>query len=706
MMKLSHEERTGLKTELSKILLLIILLSDFIIPQIPFKGFCKLNSFDVDSGYTKIFSFNYDQDEYSDLLVYNPLGGKSKLYRGKAGLNFVLIKEISFPQQPSRIEPIIASNNMIEGYAFTSRKSRSFGIYKFSTQGNPELVRSIKFNSYPEHLSVADVDNDGNQEFLLSGNSFDGLSLINQNGGRLEENKILSNQTFLNAQFVDLNNDGVKDIVALNSIDNSIHFLYNNTRAEFTELREIFLDENVLALKVFDINYDSYPDIIISTMSSIKIYFGDATHSYQQVISIKTLFPVNDFVIGDFNRDGYFDFNCLSVSEGKIFTIFAKDFYSFYKEMIHTESKGTVEIIPFFSKFVYGSAYINKSGSINILSKITSLSDDQTLVMGVKPEVISKFDFSDNGINDLLFIDDYDQSVKFIVRDATGFPEKLFSIPLNENHKKIIEFRNSKFVKTFYCYSLSKRIIESVEVDFEKFSFKRDYFYADGSIEDLMILPDASGNAEIFILFSKDRSLNFEIYTKTSLRYSNKIYKKISYNWYSPVIVSAKEMLIGFWSLSKGFIEFNLADLKASNYEIKQMSKIKYGDFSIVSESNNSGNYYDIPFLSMISGEGKISLLNAKDNFTIYPYKSGIYDFRITDKNQLFFDKTNSIFVNDKTGKTLYRIFPLKAKNQLIIEKVFDDIDISNFIVTNLDQRNNHIIYINNNFISIKQLPK
>jgi len=81
MMKLSKEERTVLKTGISKFktLLLFALLSEIIFPQIPFKGFCKLNSFSVDSGFTKIFSFNYDQNEHSDLLIYNPTEKKTAI---------------------------------------------------------------------------------------------------------------------------------------------------------------------------------------------------------------------------------------------------------------------------------------------------------------------------------------------------------------------------------------------------------------------------------------------------------------------------------------------------------------------------------------------------------------------------------------------------------------------------------------------------
>ncbi|MFZ2324650.1 MAG: VCBS repeat-containing protein [Ignavibacteriaceae bacterium] len=704
-MKLSQEERIGLKTGLSKSLLLVILFSDIIIPQIPFKGFCKLTSFEVDSGYTTLLSFNYDQDEYSDLLVYNPLGTKAKIYRGESGLNFNFSKEISFPLQPSRIEPVIGPNKVIESYAFTSRKSRSFGLYKFSNEGNPELINHIKFNYYPEYISIADINDDGKPEFLLSGNAFEGLSIINQKGNKLEEHKISEGQTFLNAQFIDVNDDQVKDIVALNSIDNTLHFLYNNSRTEFTELRKIDVGENVSALHIFDLNYDSYPDIIIGTTSSIKIYFGDPINPYQKIVSIQTPFACKDFAIGDFNRDGYFDFNCLSTSGGEVFTIFAKDFYSFYKGTINTKKSGIVEVIPFFSKFVYGSAFINKTGEVSILSKVTSMSDDQTFAIGVAPNAVSKFDLTDNGIIDLMFIDDFDQSLKFIIRDAAGLPEKYFSVNLNDDHKKIIQFNNSKLIKTFYCFSLNKRIIESVEVNFEKFSFKHDFFYADGPIKDLMLCPDEAGNAEIFILYSKDNSLNFEIYSKTTLKYSNRIYAKISYNWISPSIISAKKVLIGFWSVDNGFWNFNIANLAGSKYEINKINRIKRGDVSIISESNVSVNDQEVNYLSLISGKDGIFLLDGKDNYKIYSKISDKYDLRITNKNQLFFDKTNSIFVNDKKGKTLYRFSPVKVKNQIKIEKIFENIDISNFIVANLGQRKHHLIYTDNNYIIIKQLP-
>ena len=706
MMKLSKGERIGLATGISKSFLLIIILSDFLFPQIPFKGFCRLTTFKVDSSYTRIFSLNYDKDEYSDLLVYNPIESRASLYRGSNGLNFTLIKKINFPLQPSRLEPITARNNMIEDFAFTSRKSRAFGIYKFTTLGNPEPIHQIKFNSYPENISIGDINGDGKPEFLLSGNSFDGLSIIQYEGSKLVENKILENRTFLNAQFVDLNSDDIKDIAALNSVDNTIHLFFNNGRGEFAELKKINVSDDVLSLKTFDINYDSFPDIIVSIKSSIKIYFGDPAHSYQNVISIETPSTANDFVIGDFNRDGYFDFNCLSKSDGKIFTIFAKDFTNYYPEFVHLQKDGITDLIPFFSRFVYGSAFVNKNGEVNILSKTISISDEQSLAVGISPGIISKFDLTDNGIMDLIFIDNYDQSLKFIIRDASGLPEKLYSVHLNGDYNNILVFNDSKLKKTFYFFTEKNRVIESLEIDFQKYSFNRDFFYSEGPIEDVVVNPDNNGNAEIFALYSKDKNLNLEIFSKTSLRYSNKSYTGISSDWISPSIVSTKDLLVGYWNKKNQSLNFYLADINADKIETYVKNRLGNGNYSIFSESNHEGNPRNNTDRNLGIGNDGIFVLNAKDDFKIYSEKPNKYDLRITEKNQLFFDKTNSIFVSDKENKDFYKISITRSKNQLIVERLFNNISISNFIVTNLDQRNYHLVYTDGQQLIIKQLPK
>ena len=393
-MKLSQEERTVLKTGISKFktLLLCILFTELITPQIPFKGFCRLNSFKVDSGYSNLFSLNYDLNEYSDLLVYNPFSKTAKLYDGKAGMDFTINKDIDLPVELSKIEPIILYNGMIESYAFTSRKSRSFGILKFSTQGKPSTINQLKFDYYPENISVSYNKSLNDYDFLISGNSFNGLSVVSNKNKKLTEKKITDKTVFKDANFIDLNANGIDDIVALNSVNNKIHLFFRNSNGDFEDLRQISLDDNVLSIHVFYINYDSFKDIIVSTTKSIIIFFGDSYAAYDNTVSIPTFYQADKFVYGDFNHDGYFDFNYLNIEHGIIITILAKDFYSFYPEFIHKKEKGLIDLTPFFSKFVYGVAFLNQNGEVNILSKVSSISDDQQLAVAIEPDLICSFD--------------------------------------------------------------------------------------------------------------------------------------------------------------------------------------------------------------------------------------------------------------------------------------------------------------------------
>jgi len=710
MMKLSKEERTVLKTGISKFktLLLFALLSEIIFPQIPFKGFCKLNSFSVDSGFTKIFSFNYDQNEHSDLLIYNPTEKKTAIYDGKSGLKFILNNIFSFPSEISAIEPIVLPNNMVESYAFTSRKSKNFGIYKFSSSGKPSLVNYIKFNSYPENISFTNNYLDSTQAFLISGNSFDGLSIITSQDNQLIEKQILEKRVFKNAQFIDINSDGYQDIAALNSIENKLHFLFNNSRGDFNELRKLDIDDDVLSMNVFDINYDQYKDIVVSTKSYIKIYFGDATASFSKTIIIQTSYSADKFIIGDFNRDGFFDFNYLSIDEGIISTIFAKDFDLFYPEFIQKKKKGIVDLIPFFSKFVYGAAYLNKNGEVSILSSVVSMSDDQQLAIGIEPNLITSFDHINNGIIDFAFTDDYDKKLKFIIRSNAGLPEKLLTINLYEEHNKILEFSNSKTIKTFFLYSDDKRVIEAVEIDFEKFSFSRRFHYAEGPIKDLIIKPDSKGDAELFILYSKNIILNLQVITKTQIDYNQKLYTNLSSNWFDPFLFFDDKLTVGYWQFESDFLKLNFMNFADKDRKPVNKLKLNRKNLLLISKSNESSGKASFKYSAILSNGEEIFLAAGGNNLKLFNSKNAKNGRRIQDKNQLFFGKTNSVFVYNSNLSALTEFIPAKTSSRLFMYEKFNNLELSNYTIQKLDQRKYHLIFtdVKSGNIEIRQLSR
>lgn len=706
-MKLFNEEKTGLKIGLSKykLILLLFFLQEIIFPQIPFKGFCKLNSFGVEPGYKRLFSLNFDNNEYSDLLVYNPLYKMAQLFSGISGTNFQLKKEFNFPVEISNLEGITQQNKMIESYAFTSRKDRTCGTLKFQNDGNVTIINQLKFDYYPENISVSYNHNLNEYEFVISGNAFNGISIINEKSNKLFEKKITDKTIFKDARFIDFNSDGYEDIVAINSLQNKIHFFFRNSKNDFEDLRQIDFSDEITSLQVFDFNYDGYSDFIVSFIDGIVIYYGDATASYKNITKVKTNHPVDKFVFGDYNRDGFFDLNYLNIQNGTISTVFAKSFNSFYPELIHFKEVGLVDVITFYSKFVNGVAYLNVNGKTNILSKVNSLSEEQKLAIAIKPNHLTTFDFLNNGVIDLAYIDDENNSLNFILRDASGLPENLYTIELFEHHKKIKITHISEEKKYFYLFSDDKRSIEALEVDFKTFTFKRKFYYSEGLVQDVVIKSDYKNDLEIFILYSNNAKLGLQVQTKVDENYFTKLYPNLEKNWSNAHIVSEVSRTIGYLQTTKTNLIYKTVNANDRAYKIifntylnnddsvKSNSPDLIAEFSkdrfagIFSKSKKAGLFVD----------GKVQFINDLDILS---------QLRITGKNHLFFGKNKSIFISNIANNSVYEFNLSEKTNWIKSSLLFKEININEFIIEKLEPRNDNFIFTNkkNGLIEIRQL--
>ena len=707
-MKPFSEEKTGLKTGYIKflIVLFLILLPENILSQIPFKGFGKLNKVNVDSGFTKLYSFDFNNDEYSDLLLFNPLQKKYQIHKGSTGTEFKSSVKVSSPLEISNIEPVLNADNRIDHYAVTSRRQRSFSLIKFNQSGTISVKDKIKFDTYPENISVSNNKLENRHEYLISGNSFRGLSLVKHNNRKLETTELFVDKIFQNAEFIDMNSDGADDIIAVDAINNQLHFIFRNSKGEFEDLRRLNFTEEIVSLSVFDINYDNYKDIIISTSSTIEILFGDAFSSFKKNTRVNTIYQADKIAIGDFNRDGFFDFNYFNRETGIIVTIFAIDFAKYNQELIHLRDKTITDLIPFFSKFIYGTAILSEKGEVNILSKVNSMSDSQTLALGISPEKLIAFDYLDNGITDLAFIDDYNNELKIILRDASGLPEKIYAINLYENYQNILVYNKSKTIKLFLLYTKGKRTVEVIEVDCNNFSFNRRFIYADGLIEDLAVKPDLNKDAIFYVLYSKKNKLMFQQFIKTAEKYETRISRSLTNNFIDAFFISLTYPTIGYYSIENGNALLNTAEIRRENMQQEkhyQLSKDYLTVYTITSFNNSND---DRSFYSLVL------YLNQQKIFSNNTLTDDIYQFappkplRITKKNHLFFGKYNSLFVYESENQLLNKLSFSNSGRVVELTEKLSEIVIDNFIIVNFDQRNEHIIFTNTNgTIEIKELP-
>lgn len=709
MMKLLSEEKPDLKTAYikSRILIFVLLFSQVSFPQIPINGFCKINKFSVQSGFTNLFPLNYNKDSYTDLLLFNPLKKETFLLKGEPNLKFSQAKTIIFPFEPTQFKPVYDSLLQISYYAFTSRRSRLFGTLTFNDKGIPEVIHSVKLNYYPDFIDVAMLTDSGNPAFLIGGESFDGISMLRLIDNKFEEEKIISGTSFSFAQLAHLNGDDIIDIIAYNLFDKSLYFLINNGRNQFVVSRKLTFIENINSFHIFDINGDSFKDITYTYDEGIKVLFGDPLYLFEKSTSISTNYNADNLSIGDFNHDGLFDFLYFSRKDGIISAFFAKSPFSFYNEVEYLKTTSVAEIVPFFSKFVYGAAYVTDEGELGILSEVNSFKEDVALAFSILPEEIILFDYNNNGINDIAIVDNKSKQLKFILRNNFGIPSYYFSIRYFGKSGRLICFDKGSNEKIFYSYSLNERLIEIFYINFSDYTVKRENLYSDGKIIDIMISTSTEEKPNIHLLYQQNNKLKYGVYAYSSIKYILINYPEISGNWFDALILNPYKNTIAYWLKSGNqyqlkFTEFLPKTTKETVvYSLSTERKVNtYSTKALLSEDL-------FLYSSLLEDYSKRRFIIYDQNISVFTPKNIGYDFnKSVSAIKISFGNDNLLYFYSEALNQLNRIFINRYYSKLNIKTLAEDINIKKFIVTKLDTRNKHLIFIDSkdNLVKVRKI--
>ncbi len=709
-------EKTGLKTDLNKlkILIFVVLLSNEAMPQIPINGFCKFNSFNTEQGYNSVFTLNFNEDSYTDLILFNPELKQISPYKGEQNGTFSNLPTENIPYELNNLQNILSKDKRISSFAFTSRKNRKAGICTFNINGQFKILKDFTFRYYPDNISTADINGDAKQEILISGSNFDGLSILSQNKNSLEENKIISGRSYNEAILVDLNNDGFPDIAAYNLAENSLEFFYNNSRGYFRKARTIPLTIKIHSLKSFDLNLDGYEDLIFAEGNSIIIMYGDFASTFENHLEIKTKYEPDKFITGDFNSDGKIDISYLSLEESIIACFFAKTGTTFFPEVEYLKSTGIKNFVPYYSKFVNGITAVNKNGKILTITNFNSTLEFVNIAVAARPVAISFFDNGNNGIIDICFIDEISQKLKLLVRNNAGVPDKLFIYPLFQNHKNILVDNLKPHEKVFYCYTPGEKLIEIIKVNFAENLTQRNSLYAPGPVEEIKIRRDEiSGLVNLYASYIKNGKLGLSIFRYDNFRYSQTNLDAIADNVLNANISIKKNPEILYWQRILGSLSLfdKSIELRRQPNLVRINFPVDYS-YKIISLSgdlfNNDKNIL-ISFLN--SAEKSMVVVSSEKSTNILSNGSDTKKIKIDNLNQLFLGEARvnglkKLFAYAPNNNEIYRLDFLNKGRSFVISKIADVDDVGSYFIKNMTFKFTHLVYTNltENCITIKEL--
>ncbi|MDR3668098.1 MAG: VCBS repeat-containing protein [Ignavibacteriaceae bacterium] len=707
------EEKPGSRIEIYsiKIFAALLIFSIESFSQVPINGFCKYNRFDTDSGYTNLFALNYNDDSYTDLILYNPSQKNIEALDGNQSISFSSPHKYKLQSEISLIKNVVDKNNIVTGYICCSRKRMNAGLVSFAKNGKPVLTNEIKLKSYPENISVADINGKSEIGYLISGKSFDGLSILTTQNKKLKETQIASNSAYSYSQFVDLSRDGFPDIVAFNLASLNLDLFHNIGNGKFNKVRSIPVTENINTLRTFDLDLDSFEDIIIAKQNSIEILYASFNSSFDFVKNIKTKYNPDKIIIGDFNKDGRMDIAYLDTSLGILSVLFGKDNRDFYPEVIYFRKQGSMDLIPFYSKFINGIAVINEHGSLYLISSFTSVAEEFSIALGSEQQGLNYFDHNKDGIPDICFIDNTENNLNLILRNISGIPSLYYSIPLIGNESKIYPDYLEKNKVTFYCYSKGKKLIESVKVDFIKSSFAKNSFYVPKNIVDIGTEHKDPAEVKLFVVQLENEKLSMTVFNSISVNYLNSYYT-IADNVINVSKGNKNSAGFYFWQSSGDSLILYKASFN-NNLEkpyIKYSVKIKK-DYSIVSLKGDYFSNKNACF-NLIHAPGLYQTITLSDN-NVYTFnkKEVIEELKDADQNSFYvnasnFRGTDRIFFYSDTDSKLRKIELLNKGENIIISPVCDIQNAGDYFIKNMDMRNFNLVYSNKkeNCITVKQI--
>jgi hypothetical protein len=709
------EGKTGLKIGLknTSILFIVFFLTRDIYSQIPINGFCQFTSFNVEKGFSSIFPLNYNNDSYTDLLLFSPDQKKVVSLAGEKNGNFIKSGDYRVPYQITSIRGINDKDSKVKRYAFISRQNMRAGFYSFTSGGRPYLTNSIRLNSYPGNISTADINKSGTDVLLISGSSFDGLSILSQSGGNLTEKKIASNTSFSDAVFADLSNDGYPDVAAFDIIKNSLIFFYNIGGTRFKQVRSIKMDQPIHSLRAVDLNLDNYPDLLYSEGNSINIIYGDFASGYNNKTTINTRFYPDQIITGDFNHNGKIDIAYINNNEGILSVIYAKNDQGFYPEIIYMRKDGLQSITPYYSKFINGIASVSLNGNVFTLKNMLSFSSNVDISIGANPSVISSFDEGNDGINDICFIDSYNMSLDLIVRNSEGIPATFYSYPAFDNYTDILVDDAEPRTKLFYCFSRGKRLIEIFKIDFGKNSVEKISLYSPGAIEDLKIKRTENNFDNIYIAFRQKSMLGLSIMEYKDYRYTEADYFNLAGDVYSAGVTVINEPGLIYWAKAQNGAALNKVSIANGSIASNRLFAFSEGNVSSINSFTGDifNNDKDASISFIQSGDKNyIAVSNYKSTYLINPAE--VPDFNLVgNTEQLFLGETRpnglkKLFVYSPGISSISRIDFLNKGRDILIPRLTEAENTEHYFIKKMSSRNYHVVYTDtlNNCITIRQL--
>ena len=253
-----------------------------------------------------------DQDRHQDLVSCDAKSGNCRVRYGDGAGNF--------SAAPVSIDDLIGSDvsggagGDLDGDGVADvvgiSKADSKAVVLFRTANSPQVARlDLTPGSKPNAVAVADLNNDGKLDILISNEGSNDLSVFLNLGNRQFTNgsvRVSAGGAHPTGMALgDLNNDGRLDVAVPLNTSNAVALFQNRIAGGLTKVTSLTTGANPQGAAIGRLNGDAFGDVVVANYddSSVSVFLSDGNGGYtSSTISSGGLHPT-DVALADLNGD-------------------------------------------------------------------------------------------------------------------------------------------------------------------------------------------------------------------------------------------------------------------------------------------------------------------------------------------------------------------------------------------------------------------
>ena len=272
--------------------------------------------------------FTYEIDETSltqnTVQVWGSIAGHYRIYTTVSGSRLLINHTMPFVNG-ERVRVSITDDlrdlngKIIGGFGFSFTVRNEFGTGKF--------IDSTSFHSGkdPVSLLLFDYNMDLLPDMISTNFSASTITLFHneKQGGK---NRFRSTFSIpvgmgpIHADAGDFDNDLKNDLVVANILDNSITLLKNSsleTEPRFIQFGKLNVNEKPIKVRLHDMDLDGDLDLLVLSFGRdrLQVFRNDGNGQFALSVTLNTPASPTDFVVEDWNADGYPDIAVASSAE-------------------------------------------------------------------------------------------------------------------------------------------------------------------------------------------------------------------------------------------------------------------------------------------------------------------------------------------------------------------------------------------------------